>query len=201
MADRRRARRPGQQKALSAAQEEALRYLIARDCDHHRSGRLRCQRARRCYRPSHARVGLAEPAGGRPHHFVLWSSLSSEQAASHRAQHHAVRACLRTSATRHCPYKDHGCDNPMLDATAHSQSGQLRKRRFALVVTPRYTTQVVTPMLRKIVSSGVFENPAKPFLTTRCSPCWGARSSTICAPQVPSTTKVRLPPGVSPIRQ
>jgi transposase len=32
LAGRRRGRRPGEQKALSAAQEEGLRYLIARDC-------------------------------------------------------------------------------------------------------------------------------------------------------------------------
>jgi len=36
------------------------------------------------------------------------------------------------------------------------------------VVTPA-TTQVVTPRLRRMVSSGVFENPPKPFLTIRCS--------------------------------
>src|SRR4051812_8771017 len=32
LAGRRRGRRPGEQKALSAAQEEGLRYLIARGC-------------------------------------------------------------------------------------------------------------------------------------------------------------------------
>ena len=32
LASRRRGRRPGEQKALSAAQEEGLRYLIARGC-------------------------------------------------------------------------------------------------------------------------------------------------------------------------
>ena len=32
MAGRRRGRRPSEQKALSAAQEEGLRYLIARGC-------------------------------------------------------------------------------------------------------------------------------------------------------------------------
>jgi hypothetical protein len=40
------------------------------------------------------------------------------------------------------------------------------------VVNPD-TTRVATPMLRRIVSSGVFASPPKPFLTTRCSPSRG----------------------------
>src|SRR5690348_12330183 len=60
------------------------------------------------------------------------------------------------------------------------------------VVTPQ-ATQVVTPILRRIVSRGVFEKPPNPFLTTKCSPSCGFSSSMICAPHVPSTQCVRLP--------
>ena len=50
LAGRRRGRRPGEQKALSAAQEEGLRSLIARGCRAGSVCLLRCGRARRCGR-------------------------------------------------------------------------------------------------------------------------------------------------------
>ena len=50
LAGRRRGRRPGEQKALSAAQEEGLRYLIARAVPISSVYRLRCGRAKRCGR-------------------------------------------------------------------------------------------------------------------------------------------------------
>src|SRR4051794_18107221 len=50
LAGGRRGRRPGEQKALSAAQEEGLRCLIARGCLISMACHLRCGRAKRCGR-------------------------------------------------------------------------------------------------------------------------------------------------------
>ena len=50
LAGRRRGRRPGEQKALSAVQEDRLRVLIARGVPIRSVCRLRCGRARRCGR-------------------------------------------------------------------------------------------------------------------------------------------------------
>ena len=50
LAGGRRGRRPGEQKALSVAQEDRLCSLIARGCPVSMASRLRCGRARRCGR-------------------------------------------------------------------------------------------------------------------------------------------------------
>src|SRR3954468_6572535 len=58
LAGGRRGRRPGEQKALSAAQEDRLRVLIARGCLPISSVcRLRCGHAKRCGRLSRVRPG------------------------------------------------------------------------------------------------------------------------------------------------
>src|SRR6187200_3304602 len=86
LAGRRRGRRPGEQKALSAAQEEGLRYLIARGCPDqfglsfalwtHPSG-AGADRTRNW--------GLADPAGGRSLSAGLGFHCPAASAASHRA--------------------------------------------------------------------------------------------------------------------
>ena len=86
LAGRRRGRRPGEQKALSAAQEEGLRYLIARGCPDQfglsfcavdAPGGAGADRTREW--------GLADPAGGRPLSAGLGFHCPAASAASHRA--------------------------------------------------------------------------------------------------------------------
>src|ERR1041384_1365519 len=68
LAGRRRGRRPGEQKALSAAQQEGLRYLIARGCPDH-FGLSFALWTRQAVRALVAREtgGWLTPSGGRRH--------------------------------------------------------------------------------------------------------------------------------------
>src|SRR6185369_5128384 len=98
LAGRRRGRRPGEQKALSAAQEEGLRYLIARGCPDQfgLSFALWTRQAVRALIARETRVWLTLPVVGR--YLRAWGFTAYRQArrATERQDNQAV-------GTSHCP--------------------------------------------------------------------------------------------------
>src|SRR6476661_8718381 len=128
LAGRRRGRRPGEQKALSAAQEEGLRYLIARGCPDQfgLSFALWTRQAVRALIARESGVWLTLPVVGR--YLRAWGFTAQRPArrATER-QDEAVRAWLENTYPAIArKAKAHGCEIQWADETGLVQSGQLR---------------------------------------------------------------------------
>ena len=140
LAGRRRGRRPGEQKALSAAQEEGLRYLIARGCPDQfgLSFALWTRQAVRALIARETGVWLTLPVVGR--YLRAWGFTAQRPArrATER-QDEAVRAWLENTYPAIArKAKAHGCEIQWADETGLSSRANYG-RSFA----PRGHTPVI----------------------------------------------------------
>jgi len=140
LAGRRRGRRPGEQKALSAAQEEGLRYLIARGCPNQfgLSFALWTRQAVRALIARETGVWLTLPVVGR--YLRAWGFTAQRPArrATER-QDEAVRAWLENTYPAIArKAKAHGCEIQWADETGLSSRANYG-RSFA----PRGQTPVI----------------------------------------------------------
>jgi transposase len=140
LAGRRRGRRPGEQKALSAAQEEGLRYLIARGCPNQfgLSFALWTRQAVRALIARETGVWLTLPVVGR--YLRAWGFTAQRPArrATER-QDEAVRAWLENTYPAIArKAKAHGCEIQWADETGLSSRANYG-RSFA----PRGHTPVI----------------------------------------------------------
>src|SRR3954470_17147043 len=140
LAGRRRGRRPGEQKVLSAAQEEGLRYLIARGCPDQfgLSFALWTRQAVRALIARETGVWLTLPVVGR--YLRAWGFTAQRPArrATER-QDEAVRAWLEnTYPAMARKAKAHGCEIQWADETGLSSRANYG-RSFA----PRGHTPVI----------------------------------------------------------
>src|SRR5689334_4285452 len=127
LAGGRRGRRPGVQKALSAAQEEGLRSLIVRGCPD-RFGLSFALWTRQAVRALIAREsgGLVGPSGGRPLSAGLGFHGPAASAASHRAAGRGGPDMAGEDLSGDCPQRQGaGWRNPLGRRDRPVQSGQL----------------------------------------------------------------------------
>ena len=140
LAGRRRGRRPGEQKALSAAQEEGLRYLIARGCPDQfgLSFALWTRQAVRALIARETGVWLTLPVVGR--YLRAWGFTAQRPArrATER-QDEAVRAWLENTYPAIArKAKAHGCEIQWADET-----GLSRRANYGRSFAPRGHTPVI----------------------------------------------------------